>query len=138
MRVEEIMTTSPRSCAEQETLQSIATAMAEGDFGSVVVVDAEDRPIGICTDRDIAIRAVAKGLGPDTTVGEIMSQNCCTIARDATDEEAIKLMEQNRVRRLPVVDGSGACCGILATADIARAENRESCGEVLQEISQPA
>lgn len=135
MRIHEIMTLSPRTCTPEETLMSIAQAMAEGDFGAVAVVDADNHPLGICTDRDIAVRAVALGMGPQTTVGEIMTEGCtcCSSADDARD--VIRLMEDHQIRRVVAVDDQQCVCGIVATADIAEKCQRDEAGEVLQEVS---
>jgi len=111
------------------------------DCGAIPVVDSVDtrRPIGIVTDRDIACRAVAKGLNAlELTARDCMSSPSVTIQEDASLDEAIQLMEDNRVRRLPVVDERGRCIGVVAQADIALSAGKGKTAEVLKEISQPS
>jgi len=138
MLIKEIMTTSPKIASTSDSLRTVAELMAEGDFGSVAVVDDEQRPQGVITDRDIAVRAVARGLGPDTQVGEIMTADCVCVGDEDSAAAACDLMQERRVRRLLAIDGDGRLCGIVATADLAPAVPRPEAGEVLRDVSEPA
>ena len=140
MKVKEIMTKSPACCTPDTSLREVAAMFVDNDCGAVPVVDSVNtrRPIGIVTDRDIACRAVAKGLNAlELTARDCMSSPSVTISEDASLDEAIKLMEEKRVRRLPVVDERGRCIGVVAQADIALSAGRGKTAEVVREISRP-
>jgi CBS domain-containing protein len=140
MKVKEIMTKSPACCTPETSLREVAAMFVDNDCGAVPVVDSVNtrRPIGIVTDRDIACRAVAKGLNAlELTARDCMSSPSVTIPEDASLDEAIKLMEEKRVRRLPVVDERGRCIGVVAQADIALSAARGKTAEVVREISRP-
>jgi CBS domain-containing protein len=137
MKVRELMTGDPSSVESNATLGQVATLMKQEDCGSIPVVDGA-RLVGIVTDRDIVIRAVAAGKDPKTLrVSEVMSANPVTVGPDDDIKQAEKLMADRQIRRLPVVE-KGALVGILVTAQIARAENERATGETLKEISAPA
>ena len=111
--------------------------MKVGDFGSVPVVEG-GRLIGMLTDRDIVVRAVAQGLDPDTAqVGEIASTEPVTVTPDQELYDALTLMARHKVRRLPVVDDGNRLVGVLSQADVALEVKEKRTGEVVQEISQP-
>jgi CBS domain-containing protein len=114
--------------------------MIDHDCGEIPVVESKDSklPIGVITDRDIVCRAVAPGLNPlDLTVAHCMTKPCVTVTPDMTVEECSRIMEENQIRRVPVVDAGGSCCGIVALADIALRAKKAVAGEVVQEVSQP-
>jgi CBS domain-containing protein len=137
MKVRELMTGDPSSVESNATLGQVATLMKQEDCGSIPVVEGA-RLVGIVTDRDIVIRAVAAGKDPKTLrVSEVMSANPVTVGPDDDIKQAEKVMADRQIRRLPVVD-KGALVGILVTAQIARAENERATGETLKEISAPA
>ena len=141
MKVKEIMTKSPACCTPETSLREVAAMFVDHDCGAVPVVDNLDtrRPIGILTDRDIACRAVAKGLNAlELTARDCMSSPSVTVPENASLDEAIQLMEDNRVRRLPVVDERGRCIGVVAQADIALSAGGGQTAEVVREISQPS
>jgi len=140
MRVKDVMTPDPAICTPDSTLQRIAEMMVEHDCGEIPVVAdiASMIPIGVVTDRDITCRTIAKGLNPLTmTVAECMSQPCITVHPDMSLDECCRIMEDNKIRRVPVVDASGACCGIVALADIAKHAAKREAGEVVKEVSEP-
>src|SRR6266481_3457773 len=140
MKIKEIMTASPACCTPETSLREVAAMFVDNDCGAVPVVDSVNtrRPVGIVTDRDIACRAVAKGLNAlELTARDCMSSPSATIAEDASLDEAIKLMEERQVRRLPVVDERGRCIGVIAQADIALSAGRGKTAEVVREISRP-
>jgi CBS domain-containing protein len=140
MLVEEIMTENPQCCTPEMNVVQAAGMMKERDCGAIPVVDnlKDKTPLGIITDRDIAIRCVAAGKDPSATkVGECMSRDALTIAPEATLEEGAKTMEENQVRRL-IVAKNGTCLGIVVQAQIARFAPKEVAADMLREISQPA
>ncbi len=138
MQVREIMTKDPACCSPESNLQEIAKLMADNDCGEIPVVDESGRPKGVVTDRDIACRAVAEGRDPrQTAARDVMSTPVITVTPEDGVERSLELMEQNQVRRLPVVDESGACCGMIAQADIARQTSERDTGELVRDVSQP-
>ena len=141
MRVEEVMTKSPACCTPDTNLRDVARMMVEHDCGCIPVLegDKKRKPVGVVTDRDICCRVVAEGKNPlDLTARDCMSSQCVTVTPETSIEECCDLMESNQVRRVPVVDSSGACCGIVAQADIARRASERRTAEVVREVSQPA
>jgi len=136
MRVTELMTKLPSTCGPSTTVAQVAKAMVKCDCGAIPVIEA-GRVVGIITDRDIVIRAVAAEKCPlELTAGELMSRPVATLLSDASVESALKVLEQNKVRRAPVVDMSGRLVGILSQADIARSTPLPQVGELLHDISQ--
>lgn len=145
MKVEEIATLSPRACSPEANLAHAASIMWNQDCGIVPVVDAEDRIVGILTDRDIALALVARHrLAVDVTVREAMSPQVWTCRLEDDVQTALATMAARRVRRLAVADGEGKLKGILSLHDvILHAEERgaPSCGDVvaaLRAIGRPA
>lgn len=96
--------------------------------------------VGVATDRDITLRAVAKSKDPrGTSIREVMSEGVETLPEDADVAEAAKLMEREQIRRIVVTDGDGRCVGIVSLGDLAVKSHDEAlCGEVLEEVSEPA
>ncbi len=120
MLVKDIMTTRPTCCTPETRLDVVAKMMLNHDCGAIPVCDG-DRLAGMITDRDIVVRAVAKGMTPVAiAAADIMSRPVYTVREDETAEAALATMQKRRVRRLAVVDDMGALAGILAEADIAR------------------
>lgn len=139
MQVQEIMTYEPACCTPQMDLQQAAKLMMQYNCGALPVVedDRGKRLIGIITDRDITCRAVAVGQNPfAATVADCMTSPVFTVTADTNLEDCIFMMEEHHVRRLPVRDKWGACCGMVAQADIARCAPEEA-GEFVKEISRP-
>lgn len=140
MKIKDIMTKSPACCTPETSLREVAAMFVDNDCGAVPVVDSVNtrRPVGIVTDRDIACRTVAKGLNAlELTARDCMSSPSVTVSQDASLDEAIRLMEESRVRRLPVVDERGRCIGVVAQADIALSAGQGKTAEVVREISRP-
>ena len=116
--IRDVMTTDPITISSTSTVQDAARAMRDADVGPVVVME-EEAVRGIVTDRDIAIRAVAEGRDPSgTTVGEICSEELITLEPTDSVEDAIRLMREKAVRRIPVVE-SGRAVGIVSIGDLA-------------------
>ena len=133
--IRDVMTSNPTSCEPSTTVVDAAKVMAQEDVGPVPIVDG-GRVVGIVTDRDLVVRVLAEGRDPNsTTIGEIASADLVTVQPDSDLNEALNLMAQNQVRRLPVVEGD-QLVGIVAQADVARAADEETTGEVVQDISQ--
>ena len=138
MTVKDVMTSDPACCTAETPLQEVARLMVENDCGCIPVVDGEDqkKPVGMITDRDITIRTVAEGKNPlDLTASDAMTVNAMTVTPDMSVEECCNIMEENQIRRVAVVDKNGACCGIVAQADIAVNADEAKTAEVVQEVS---
>ena len=138
MQVRELMTENPVCCARNETIQHVAALMVEHDCGEIPVVDELDRPIGVVTDRDICCRAVARGRAVHTLAREVMTEPAVTARPDEDVEDCLHLMKQYQIRRVPVVDQEGVCCGIVAQADIARHAGNAAISDVVAQVSSPA
>lgn len=139
MKVREIMTSNPATCSPETSLQEVARTMEARDCGALpITTSAGTGVVGIITDRDIAIRAVAKGRNPlDLTAESCMTSPGVTITDEVDVDECMKLMEAKKIRRVPVVDASGSLVGIVAQADIARHESRRETGELVRGVSEP-
>jgi CBS domain-containing protein len=145
MRAQDLMTLSPACVTPGDEVRKVAQLMADNDCGCVPVVDAGDnrRVVGVITDRDITVRGIARGRGPDTKVSELMTRNAeCCLPDD--DVEAVgRLMADKQVRRVVVVDDDGYCVGIVAQADLARATKANGevsdrdLAHVIERISEP-
>lgn len=119
-----------------DSVVEAAKLMRGEDSGIAPIVDG-DRLVGVLTDRDIAIKVVAEGRDPQATrVEEVASTNLVTIDPQQELDEALRLMAQHQVRRLPVVEEDGKLVGIVAQADVARHASAEQTGEVVEEISE--
>jgi CBS domain-containing protein len=141
MTVREVMTSDPACCQPETNLQEVARMMEENDCGCIPVVrDERSRElVGVVTDRDIAMRAVAQGKNPvEMTAEQVMSSPVATATPEESVEDCCATMEKQQVRRVPVVDASGGCCGMVAQADIARRSGEAEAGEVVREVSRPA
>lgn len=141
MNVTDIMTTHPVCCTSDTDLQTVAKMMLEFNCGEIPVVNNESelKPIGVVTDRDIVCRTVALGRNPLLlNARECMTIPCIAIKPETSVEECCKIMEENQIRRIPVVDEQGRCCGIVAQADIATHHLGNQIAEVLEEVSQPS
>jgi len=128
------MTSNPTTVEARTTVEEAARKMQSEDVGSLPIVEGE-RLIAIVTDRDIAIRVVAEGKGPETTVGEIASQDLVTIDPQQSLDEAARLMGEHQLRRLPVCEEDGSLVGILAQADVAQSGHDTLTGDVVEQIS---
>ena len=137
MKVRELMTGDPATVDSNATLGEVATLMRQEDCGSIPVVE-DGRLVGIVTDRDIVVRAIAAGKDPKSTpVSEVMSADPVTVESKGDVADAERQMRERQIRRLPVVEG-GKLVGIIVTAQIARNEGAKQTGETIKEISEPA
>ena len=138
MRCSEIMTKNVRTATRKTSLREAAAIMRDGDLGAVPVVD-EGKLIGIVTDRDIVVRVIAEGKDADTAISEAMTTELFTVTPDDFVFEAIRLMGDKQVRRIPVVGPAGELAGIIAMADVAlEMEDEREIAETLEEISSGA
>lgn len=138
MLVREIMTENPAVATPDTPLQEVAQMMVRHDCGAIPIVDNEETkiPTGVITDRDICCRVVAEGRNPlNLTAGDAMTSNVRTVSLDTTVEDCCNVMEEEQIRRIPVVDENGSCCGIVAQADIAINASDSTTAEVVQEVS---
>ncbi len=137
-RCREIMTGSVKTANRQMSLQEVARLMREGDMGAMPVVENE-KLVGIVTDRDIVVRAIAEGKSADTEIGDVMTTEIFSVKPDDFVFEAVRLMGDKQVRRVPVITETGELAGIIAMADIAlEMEDEREIAETLEDISSGA
>ena len=140
MNVESIMTKNPACCTPEMDLVEAAQLMLKYDCGEIPVVysQSDKKILGVITDRDICIRAVAIGLNPLAMhVAQCMSCPPIMVSLNTTIEDCCQIMEDNQIRRLPVVDEHQNCCGIISLADIARFQENYLAAEVIKLVSKP-
>jgi CBS domain-containing protein len=142
MRVRDVMTPDPASCTPDSTARDAAILMRNNDCGSLPVVESDSsrKLVGTITDRDLAIRGLAEGKGPDTRIRELMTEGPTSAAPDDEVEIVREVMVAQQVRRVPVVDENGLVVGIVAQADLAREEGAASdqeVGRIVEAISEP-
>ena len=138
----DLMTENPAVCTPETTARDAARLMEENDCGSLPVVETRDsmKLTGIVTDRDLALRILGRGQNPDTRISEAMTRNVAAVRRDDNLDEVERLMGEQQVRRIPVVDENGRILGIIAQADLAREQGvvgSKDFGRVLEKISEP-
>ena len=132
----DVMTANPACCTPDTTLDQVAKMMVQNDCGEIPIIDLNDRPVGVVTDRDIVCRVVAGGKNPMAHTAEsCMSQPVVTVSADDPVERVVSTMEKHQIRRVPVVDERGCCAGIIAQADLAWAEPLPEVGELVREVS---
>ena len=138
MKVSEAMSRDVRVCTPGSSIRDCAKVMAEIDAGAIPVGE-NDRLIGMVTDRDIAIRAIAAGKGPDTPVREVMSTEVKYCFEDEDLDHVAKNMSEQQVRRLPVVNRDKRLVGIVSLGDLAVKTGDEGLsGKALEHVSEPA
>lgn len=142
VRVRDIMTPDPASCTPDSSAGEAARLMRDNDCGSIPVVanSQSKKLVGTVTDRDLAVRGLAEGKGPDTPVRELMTVSPVTCGPEDEVEIVREVMVARLVRRVPVVDERGNLVGIVAQADIAREEGAASdqeVGRIVEAISEP-
>ena len=135
MKIKEAMTTNVRIAKPDQTIREAARAMAEVDSG-VLPVGENDRLIGMITDRDIAVRGVGEGKGPETSVREVMTDHVDYCFEDQDVEEVTKNMASIKVRRLPVLKREKRLVGIISLGDIAQSGEART-DQALGKISRP-
>jgi CBS domain-containing protein len=136
-KVREVMTPRPRCAAGSTPLSQVAELMAAEDVGAIPVVEGE-MLVGMVTDRDIVVRAIAQGKDPrGMPASEIASRDLVTVEEDSNLSAALEVMAQHQVRRLPVVALDGRLVGMLSQADVALAAREKAVGEMVEDISEP-
>ena len=136
MKINEVMTRDVQTVTPDQTAREAAAFMLRADAGSIPVTDG-DRLIGMITDRDIAVRGVAQGHGPDTPVRELMTSGIVCARIDDDIEEVASKMSQAQVRRLPVIDESDKLVGIVSLGDLSRETDDETAQQALEGVSAP-
>jgi CBS domain-containing protein len=136
MKVSDVMTRDVQTVRPDQTAKEAASFMLSADAGSIPVTDG-DRLVGMITDRDIAVRGVAKGNGPDTPVSDLMSSDCICAREDDNVEDIASKMSKAQVRRLPVIDSNERLCGIVSLGDLSRETDTDTAGQALEGVSQP-
>ena len=141
MKVKEIMTRTPAVCTADTPLAEVARTMVGRDCGAVPVVHGTGANglAGIITDRDMVVRGIAEGKNPLTlSARDCMTSPAIAIPEDASLDDCTNLMESKKIRRVPVIDASGAVVGIVAQADVARHASRKDAGELVRDVSAPS
>ena len=140
MNVKDVMTLNPTSCPPDTTLRDVAQLMRDEDIGEVPIVaeDGAGKLLGVVTDRDIVVRAVAAGHDISAVhASDCMTAPAVTCNENDTLEECAQAMASHRIRRMPIVDESGELCGILAQADLQATDARSLKEQVADRVSTP-
>jgi CBS domain-containing protein len=134
-RCREIMTRNVKTASREMTLRETAALMRDGDMGAMPVVE-DGKLVGIVTDRDIVVRAIADGRDASAPIGEVMTTEVFSARENDFVFEAIRLMGDKQVRRVPIINETGELVGIIAMADVAlETEDEREIAETLEEIS---
>ena len=136
MKVSEVMTRDVQTVRPDQTAREAAGFMLSADAGAIPVIDG-DRLLGMITDRDIAVRGVAEGHGPDTPVRDLITNDVVTARLDDDTDEVAARMSQAQVRRLPVIDDQQKLCGIVSLADLSQDGASDAADQALEGVSQP-
>lgn len=134
MKIRDIMSRDVQVARPDDTLQQVATRMAEGDFGFMPVAEG-DRLLGTITDRDLAVRGLAVGASPQARVSEFLTRDAVTARQDDELKTALDLMSRARIRRLPVVDKDNRLVGVVSLGDLSVRVKEKYAGEALESIS---
>jgi CBS domain-containing protein len=137
MKIRDVMSKDVQVARPEDTLQTVAGRMAAGDFGFIPVADG-DGLIGALTDRDIVVRGVASGAGPEARVLDVLSRDALVVRADDDLKVALDLMSSRQIRRLPVVDKDGRLVGVVSLGDLSTRVKERYAGEALEEISRPS
>ena len=136
MKISEVMTRNVETITPDQPVSEAAGFMLSADTGSIPVIE-NDKLVGMITDRDIAVRGVANGRGPDTAVRDLMTSDIVSV-RDSDDvSEAAARMSEAQVRRVPVIDNDDRLCGIVSLGDLSRQTDGDSASVALEGVSQP-
>src|SRR5918999_3249476 len=137
-KVQDVMTSRPRAVSPDTPVSEAAQLMESEDVGALPVLE-DEQLAGMVTDRDIVVRAVAKGKDPrGMPVREVSSRDVVSVRPDEDLSEAVRLMASHQVRRLPVVDDDNRLVGVVSQADVAMEAKEKHVGEMVEEISKPA
>ncbi|MEA3060078.1 MAG: hypothetical protein QOE50_1490 [Sphingomonadales bacterium] len=136
MKISEVMTRDVQTVRPDQTAREAASFMLNADAGAIPVTEG-DRLVGMITDRDIAVRGVAEGHGPDTPVRDLMTNDIVAARLDDDTDDVAARMSEAQVRRLPVIDDQEKLCGIVSLADLSQQGEDEAAEQALQGVSQP-
>jgi CBS domain-containing protein len=136
MKVSQVMTSDVQTVNADQTAREAASFMLRAEAGSIPVLEG-DKVIGMITDRDIAVRGVAEGRGPETPVRDLMSDGIICARDDENVADVAQRMSAEQVRRLPVLDADDRLCGIVSLGDLARESRGEAAQQALEGVSQP-
>jgi CBS domain-containing protein len=136
MKVSEVMTRDVQTVSPDQPVREAASFMLSADAGSIPVTDGE-RLIGMITDRDIAVRGIAKGYGPDTPVRELMTDDLVIAREDDDTDDIAARMSSAQVRRLPVVDDQQRLCGIVSLGDLTQKGSDSAAEQALEGVTEP-
>ena len=137
MKVREAMSREVRLCSPDDSIRDAARMMREIDAGSIPVGE-NDRLVGMLTDRDITVRAVAEGMGPETSIREVMTPEIHYCFEDEDIDDVCEKMSDQQIRRLPVLDDAKRLVGIVSLGDLARkADGADEAGQALSGIAKP-
>lgn len=134
MKIRDIMSRDVQVARPQDSVQSIAQRMHTGDFGFMPVAEGETL-IGTITDRDLTVRALANGAGPDSPISEYLSRNPLSVRDDDELKMALDMMSRARIRRLPVTDKNNRLVGVVSLGDLSVRVKERYAGEALESIS---
>ena len=133
--VKDAMTANPRTISGDTPVVDAARVMRDENVGSLPLVEG-GRLVGTLTDRDIIVRVIADGRDPHSvSAGEIASRDLVTVDPQQNLDDALRLMAQHQVRRIPVVEEDGRLVGVVAQADVAQEAKSKRVGEAVEEIS---
>ena len=135
MRCRDLMTTTVHACRESDTVKRCGELMRDERIGFVPVLDGEQHVVGVVTDRDLAIRVLAADWPPTTRVRQVMTPDVVTCRPDDEIRVAEERMTTRLVTRVPIVDSSRRCVGILSLADVFRVEESRRAGDVLRAVA---
>ena len=135
MKISECMSTDVRIAPPEATIRDAARQMLDGDTGALLV-GSPDQPQGVVTDRDITVRAVAEGRGPDTPVGEVMTAEVVTVREDQDLDDVAMLMSDRQLRRVAVLDGEGRVVGMISVGDLAKSQDSDTAEAALTGVAQ--
>ena len=134
MKITDVMTKDIQTVSPSDTAQQAASFMLGSDTGSIPVCDG-DTVVGMITDRDIAVRGTAKGLGPDAKVSELMSSDIVCASSDDSVEDIARKMAERQVRRMPVIDQDDKLVGMVSLGDLSRHSREEAAATALEGVS---
>jgi len=139
MNLGDIMTKNPETAQVMDSIVDVASMMKDLNVGFMPILDG-DNLVGVVTDRDITVRAVAEGMDiQNASIGEIMSSDLHIATPDMSIDEAANIMEEFQIRRLPILNENNMLIGVVSLGDIAvRTKDLEEAGEILEEISEPS
>jgi len=133
---QDVMTANPACCSPETSLDQVARLMVQHDCGEIPVIDTAEHVVGVVTDRDIVCRVVAEGKNPTGYAAEsCMTDPVVTVPWNAPLREVLTAMEKHQVRRVPVVDATERCVGMISQADLAWVGREQEVAELVREVS---